>query len=115
MRGKIKKPAKAAAVKAHEKAIDKLLQKSRAVLAQSDTAAAPVHSLPDLKSGRRGVPAGDTIPAGGGYAKDMLHAYKWKKGKEERTDTIVELERKRKKVRYSFRKEGKMYGFDPFK
>ncbi|WP_150213528.1 hypothetical protein [Candidatus Tokpelaia sp.] len=115
MRGKIKKPVKADAVKAHEKAVAKLLQKSRAVLADSAPEAQSVNALPDLKSGRRGVPAGDTIPAGGGYAKDMFHAYKWKKGKEERTDTIVELERKRKKVRYSFRKEGKMYGFDPFK
>lgn|GEM_PF-2185348 len=115
MRGRIKKPVKTDALKAHEKAIARLLQKSRAVLADAAPEAQPVNALPDLKSGRRGVPAGDTIPAGGGYAKDMLHAYKWKKGKEERTDTIVELERKRKKVRYSFRKEGKMYGFDPFK
>jgi len=115
MRGKAKKKLKTDSVKQHEKAIEKLLQKSRAVLADSAPEAHSVNALPDLKSGRRGVPAGDTIPAGGGYAKDIFHAYKWKKGKEERTDTIIELERKRKKVRYSFRKEGKIYGFDPFK
>lgn len=107
------KKAKAAAE--HKKAIDKLLAKSRAVLADSAAEKLPVNALPDLKSGRRGAPSSNTIPAGGGYAKDIFYAYKWKQGKEERTDTILEMEKRRKKVRYSFRKEGKMQDFDPFK
>lgn len=112
---RIKTGKKAQAAAEHKKAIDKLLEKSRAVLAKSGAEKQSVNALPNLKTGRRGAPAGDTIPAGGGYAKDMFYAHKWKQGKEERTDTILELEKRRKRVRYSFRKEGKMYDFDPFK
>lgn len=107
--------AKEKARRDHERAIEKLTGKSRAYLAKTDAAASPVNSLPDYKAGRRGAALGNHIPAGDGFAKDMLHAYKWKQGKEERTETILEMEERRKRVRYSFRKEGKMYGFDPFK
>lgn len=98
----------------HEKAIERLTAQSRAFLEKTDAADRSVNSLPDYKAGRRGAPPSNHIPAGDGFAKDIFYAYKWKQGREERTDTILEMEERRKRVRYSFRKEGKLYSFDPF-
>jgi len=43
------------------------------------------------------APLSNSIPAGGGY-KRSVDDYKWRRGREERTDTILEIQKKKTRI-----------------
>lgn len=48
----------------------------------------------------------------GGHKRDLINQHKWKKGSEEKPETIKEIEAKSKRIRPKFNKGGYSYASD---
>jgi hypothetical protein len=74
------------------------------------------NNMPDLSCGNNKLPElSNNLHVSGGF-KRSVDDYKWRRGREESTDTIKEIERKKSRVAPAFNKGANQYitdGTDP--
>ena len=69
-------------------------------------------AFPDLSCQNKPEDLSNNLHTSGGFKRDKVNDHRWRKGAEEKPDTIKEIVNKSKRIRPQFNKGGYMFATD---